>query len=120
MHVLNVSGCVCYQAFPLPQIGAQLGNLCGRPEATTQQAIAMKLTQPTGISDNYLPTRYVFGVTGVYKYHLKPMMFEYLKCWNPIDTGRFHRDAGDTVRFKPNGKVMQIVCEFAKCPSYQA
>ena len=51
-----------------------------------------------------LPVGHVLGITGVHKDHSKPMLLEDLISRDPINTGGFHRDAGDTalnLKFAP-------------------
>lgn len=75
----------------------------------------MELPEPSGIADVGLSARNVLGISGIHKNDLKAMLFENLEGRDPVDPGRFHRNASYTAGLEPFGKIMQILCERAEC-----
>ena len=51
----------------------------------------------------------------IHEDHMEAVTFKYLKCRNPINTGRFHSNAGDATGFEPRCQRMQILRECPKC-----
>jgi hypothetical protein len=76
----------------------------------------MELPQPGCIAHIGFTPWHVLGVTGVDQNDLKPMLLQNLVSRYPVNTGGFHRNAGDTARGKPSCKIMQVVSKGSKRP----
>lgn len=95
LHVLDVSGGILGEPFPLPHVGAQGGDLRLRAETAAEQAVGMQLAQPSRVAHIGFAAWHVLGVAGIHKNDLEATRFQDLEGWYPVNAGRFHSHAGD-------------------------
>ena len=88
-------GCIFCQTFALAHVSAQGSDLGFGAEATTQQAIGMQLTQPSGIADIGFAIWHILGIAGVDEDDFEPVCFQDLEGRYPVIASRFHRHAGN-------------------------
>ncbi|OUJ15088.1 hypothetical protein HK27_12070 [Acetobacter orientalis] len=114
LHVLDMSRNILDQTFTLTQVSPQCGNIGLRPKASTQQAIGMKLQEPSGIAHVRLATGYILGVARVHQNDVETMLLKDFINQDPVDACRFHGDTGDFAFFEPLSQRMQVGRKCAK------
>jgi hypothetical protein len=62
LHVLLMRGSVPNQLVPLSNVGSEFGDYVIGPEAGSDQAVAVELLEPLGITDIRLPARDILGM----------------------------------------------------------
>jgi hypothetical protein len=92
----------------MPEIRAQRDDGVDRPKAPPQQPHAVQFAQPLAIRHIALPPRDVFHVPGIDEVHLKPTRFEDLVDRDPVDPGRFHRDARHAAGREPVREPVEV------------
>ena len=106
LHMLDVSGGILGEPFPLPHVGAQGGDLRLRAETATEQPVGMQLAQPSRIAHIGFAARHVLGVAGIHEDDLEAMRFQDLEGWDPVNARRFHGHAGDAAGLEPVSEIV--------------
>ena len=104
------------QSLALPEIGTHGSRARLGTEASPQQPIAVKALQPGGIADVGFAAGYVLGVTSIHQDDAEAVLLQHFIGRNPVNTGGFHRHAGNAACLEPASHLMQVAGERAKCP----
>lgn len=76
--------------------------------------LAAKALQPGGINDIGFAAGHILGLARIDEDDVKAVLFQHFVGWNPVNTGGFHRHAGDPACLEPAGHLMQVAGERAK------
>src|SRR5437588_8946701 len=86
--------------------GADLLRRAKRPGQQTDRVEILQLLAVFDIALKIVAS----AVTRVDQQNIKPMGFQDLVQWNPVDPGGFHRDGFDSALFEPGDHFDQVSC----------